>query len=342
MKSLQQHPAWYGAVMGTGGLALALSAESSTWQLAWLEWLARIGLVMTSVLAVILLPRYIARLRDRSELASELGDPGHGASLSTLPAGLLVSSIVWSKIGAPWLGTGIGLGVAAVLLVLGVVIAIVLGISWSSLILRATPGLEAVNGTWLIPPVMNLIVAVAIAPFVVAIPAWSTGLVLLAFAFFGIGLVLFLAMFTLLIARLALRAPFPPPLAPSLWIPLAPAGMIGVALIRVQQAAEAAGVPGFTGTTLGVAVATMFVGLGFWWAAFAYVEFRRLRKAGAAVHPGWWGLVFPMGAMTISIIVIGSTVGSVVVNVLGAIATAVLVLVWLAVASATAKLSRKS
>jgi C4-dicarboxylate transporter/malic acid transport protein len=336
-----RHPAWYGSVMGTGALSLALAAQAATWDADWLSWLAAAALVLSSVLAIVLLPRYLRRFGDRLALATEVADPAAGAMLATLPAGVLVLATGWGRVGATLVPEGAALWVAGLLLVVGAVLAVAMGLLWSSAILRATPGLEGVNGGWLIPPVMNLLVPLALTPLIIANPSAAPVLVLVGFAFYGIGLLLFLAMLTLLIARLALRDPLPAGMAPSLWIPLAPAGILGLALLRLQQAAEAAGVPGFTGATAGLIVSAMGIGFGLWWAAFAALELRRLRSTGGPpVHPGWWGFVFPIGAMTLSIATVGTATGIVVVQVLGAGATAVLAFVWALVALRTAGMAR--
>jgi C4-dicarboxylate transporter/malic acid transport protein len=336
-----RHPAWYGSVMGTGALALALAAQGATWGAAWLDWLAAGALVLASLLAIVLLPRYARRFSDRVALATELADPAAGAMLATLPAGLLVLATGWGRVGSELVPTGAALWIAGILLVIGAVLAVVMGTLWSAAILRATPGLEGVNGGWLIPPVMNLLVPLALAPLIVANPSAAAVLVLVGFAFYGIGILLFLAMLTLLVARLALRDPLPAGMAPSLWIPLAPAGMMGLALLRLQQAAEGAGVPGFTGTTAGIVVSAMGIGFGLWWAVFAGLELRRIRAAGGPpVHPGWWGFVFPIGAMTLSIAAMGSVTDIVAVQVLGAAATVVLALVWALVAVRTVRMVR--
>ena len=336
-----RHPAWYGSVMGTGALSLALAAQSTTWDAEWLSWLAAAALVLATILAVVLLPRYVRRFGDRLALATEVADPAAGAMLATLPAGVLVLATGWGRVGPAMVPTGAALWIAGVLLVIGVILAVAMGVLWSAAILRATPGLEGVNGGWLIPPVMNLLVPLALAPLIVANPDAAPVLVLAGFAFYGIGILLFVAMLTLLIARLALRDPLPAAMAPSLWIPLAPAGIMGLALLRLQQAAEEAGVPGFTGSTAGLVVSAMGIGFGLWWALFASLELRRIRAAGGPpVHPGWWGFVFPIGAMTLSIAAVGMTTGIVLVQVIGAAATALLAAVWALVAMRTAAMVR--
>ena len=70
----RSHPAWFGAVMGTGALALSLAYQAEIWQWEWLTTAALVTLGLASLLGVVLLPRYLNRLRDRAELAAELTD----------------------------------------------------------------------------------------------------------------------------------------------------------------------------------------------------------------------------------------------------------------------------
>ena len=241
------HPAWYGAVMGTGALALALAAQSDAWGWDWLDAIAVAMLIVASIMAIVLLPRYLRRLSDRGSLAREIANPAQGPMLATLPAGLLVLASGWGRIGPSFVPTTAALWVDAVLLVIGALLGLALSVIWSASLLQSTPGLEGVNGGWLVPPVMTLLVPLGLAPLIVANPDAAPLLLLIGFAFFGIGTVLFLSMLTLLVARLALRDPLPPAMAPSMWIPLAPAGMIGLALIRLLQAGTQAGVRDFHG-----------------------------------------------------------------------------------------------
>jgi C4-dicarboxylate transporter/malic acid transport protein len=335
------HPAWFGAVMGTGALALALAAQSATWGWAWLSTVAAATLALASVFAVVLLPRYVRRLGDRSALVDEIASPAHGAMLATLPAGLLVLSAGWGRLGPMMIPTTAALWVDGILLALGIVIALLLGLTWSATMLRSAPGLEGVNGGWLIPPVMNLLVPLGLAALIVANPGSAALLLLIGFAFYGIGAILFFAILTLLMARLALRDPLPATMAPSMWIPLAPAGVIGLSLTRLLQAGTEANVPGFGGSPVGIVIATMGIGFGLWWAAFASLELRRLRRSGGApVHPGWWGFVFPVAAMTLSIATVGAATDITAIEVVGLVATIALVILWVYVLARTLRMVR--
>ncbi len=339
MASVQQHPAWFGAVMGTGATAVVLVLQSEAWDLPWLAGVAVAFLLVASLLAIILMPRYARRLARRSELMRELGDPGHGSMLATLPAGLLVLAVAWARVGPEFLPVTAAVWIDIVLAGMGVTLALGIGIAWAHAIASGTHDLAAVNGGWLIPPVMNLIVPLALVPVMLRYPDQAAWLMVVAFAFFGVGTVLFLAMFTLIIARLALRPRQLPQMAPSLWIPLAPAGILGFALLRLLQTGEEVGLPGFSGATAGVIVASMGIGLGLWWALFAGVELLRLRREGGVpVHPGWWGFVFPLAAMTLSMLGVGVAVDSTAILVVSVLATMVLVVVWIVVGLRTVRL----
>jgi hypothetical protein len=76
--------------MGTGVVAVSAAAEAQQWDWPWLEVVAELLLLLASVLAIVLLPRYAARLRDGGGLRAELADVARGPMLATLPAGLLV------------------------------------------------------------------------------------------------------------------------------------------------------------------------------------------------------------------------------------------------------------
>ncbi len=339
----RMHPAWYGAVMGTGALSMALSGEATAFDASWLNSAAVVFLLLTSVLAITLLPRYLRRFRDRSALDSELADPARGPMLATLPAGILVLACGWGRVGPELISTDAALWISAVLLAIGAIGAIVFSLAWITATLNAEPSLETVNGGWMIPPVMNLIVPVGLAAIMPAVPELAPALLLIGFAFYGIGAVLFVVILTMLVTRLILRAPVLPPLAASLWIPLAPCGLVGLAATRLLQSGAQAGVTFVPDIGVGVAIAAMGIGLGLWWTGFALIELRRMHRQGPLpVQPGWWGFVFPVGTMTLSIINVGLVVDEPAVTAVGALSTITLFAVWLIVSIKVVQVSRRA
>lgn len=334
--ALHRHPAWFGSVMGTAGLSLAFTQESDFVFASPLEVISYALLVIASVLALVLLPRYVTRPRDREALAHELADPAHGAMLATFPGGLLVLASAWARVGSEWLGAGVGLTVSAILVIAGAVAAIGLSVVWASVQGRSDVDLAGVNGGWLLPPVVSLLVPLSIAPQMLAHPEQAAWLLALGLAFYGVGAFLFITIFALLIARLALRPPIPHAMSPSLWIPLAPSGILGLALLRLMQAGVETGVLPEGAVTLGIVISAMGIGLGLWWALFAIGDLIRVRRSGGLpFHPGWWGFVFPIAAMQLSLAALGAVLESTVIQVAGLLGFAVLILAWLIVAIRT-------
>lgn len=336
--NIHAHPAWFGSVMGTAGFSLAVASQGDAWDIPALGVLAMILLIIASGLALALWPRYMRRLAREHELRGELADPAHGAMLATFPAGLLVLAVAWGKVGPEFIPASLAIWIDIVLAVIGTVVAFVLSAAWATSIARSGVGLEGVNGGWLIPPVMNLIVPLTLIPVMGFYPAASGTLLVIAGVFYGIGAILFLVMLTLLIARLALRDPVLGPMAPSLWTPLAPAGILGLSLLRIAQSSAASGLLPSGFITVAGLFAAMGIGFGIWWSVFAYLDLRRVRRAKALpYHPGWWGFVFPVAAMSLSITAVGATFSLTWVLLLGAGVTLLLSAVWLHVVARTAK-----
>ncbi len=323
--------------MGTGVLALVISTQGQTWDANWLNSLAAVCLVLASLLGVILLPRYLRRLRDRLALMKEISNPTAGPMLATLPAGLLVLAAAWGRIGPQLVASSTALWIVAILVIAGGLLVIAFSLMWSLAIMQAHLEMNDIHGGWLIPPVMNLLIPVALSPLIAANVDLSGLLLVIGFAFYGLGLVLFLGMFSLFVARMVLGAPFAGPLAPGLWIPLAPAGLIGIAAVRLQQSAAAIQITWLElPSAFGVLMSAVGIGFGLWWSAFALIAFRGIRKTGTApVQPGWWGLVFPIGALSLSIAVLGLSSSITAIEVLGAAGASLLFVCWIVVAKVT-------
>lgn len=299
---LHTQPAWYGSVMGTGAISslLYVTYERVDWPV--FLWGAMTMLWLATVLAVLLWPRYFRRLRKKNELAHEIADPTHGAMLATFPAGLLVLAIAWGNVGPETISSNYALRIAGVLLIVGGLTALIYSPLWASVISRVEVPLAKVNGGWLVPVVMNLLVPIAMVPIIQEFPNQAPILIAIGFGFLGIGSLLFIAVFTLLIVRIATQGSLPSPLVPSLWVPLAPAGVFGIGIIRLFQSGVQAGMINEDLMVLAEIMAAMSVGFGLWWAIFAGIDTRRAVKyGGIPFHLGWWGVVFPVVSMAIAI-----------------------------------------
>jgi tellurite resistance protein TehA-like permease len=315
--------------MATSALAVAFLQQSDYIGGAAFAALANVALVVATILAICLTPLYVLRARNRQALAEEIADPAQGAMLATFPAGILVYAAAWGTVGAAWLGADLALVVCAALLVIGIVLGVALSIAWASMQSGAQLDLVDVNGGWLIPVVMNLIAPLSIAPLIVAHPSQATWLLLVGLAFYGIGTLLFIPMFALLVARLALRPPVPSTMQPTLWIPLAPAGLMGLSLLRLMQAGVEASILPEAAIALGVIVSAMGVGLGLWWALYAFGRLIRVRRAGGLPFlPGWWGFVFPIAGLSLSLGALADQLADAPVDAASFLLFVILVIAW--------------
>lgn len=334
LPELHQQPAWFGAVMGTGAVAVVAQLQATTLGIGWFTTVAVVVLWIASALAVILWPRYFRRLASRHQLHEEVSDPSHGAMLATVPAGLLVLAVAWGSVGSEAISELAAMWVNGVLTVIGTIIALVYSAFWAASISAREVPLPRINGGWLIPVVMTLLVPVALIPQIHYSPEFALPLLAVSLLFLGIGLLLFVAVFSLLVVRLATQEPLPPPMSPSLWIPLAPAGIFGVAIIRLTQSAINQNFVGSDFLYLALALSLMGIGFGLWWAVIALFDLRRAhRVSGIPFHMGWWGFVFPLAAMSLSITLTASALDFTVL--LGVLASIITVAVWLVVSVRT-------
>lgn len=339
-----QHPAWFGAVMGTGVLGVALSSLAAAFDIeaGWLQGVAGVFVLLASLLAVVLAPRYVQRLLPggRQRLQQELRDPAAGALLATAPGGLLVLAAAWPRVLGDWLGDP-AFAVGAVLVAAGAVLAVLLGLAWAYAIADAhEPRLHHVNGGWFVPPAVNVLVPLAIAPYLARVgEGWRSELFGVGLLFWGAGTLLFLVVLPLLVARIALQPMAPPATAPSHFIPLAPAGIAGAAAISLVAAAEQVGLVEAAVVSGAAIVATALAGFGLWYSVLALMFLRRARKDGAApFHPGWWGFVFPLGAMAVGLALLSQAWDSMSMAWLGLAYAAAGLLAWAVVAANSLRL----
>lgn len=325
--------------MGTAVLAVITAANpgSSEWMQPVWDVLAVVFLAVATALALVFLAMYAARwIAHRDAALADLRNPVLGPLIGTVPGGLLVLSAAYSAAGPLLVGDDLARGVATALLALGAPLAIVVGVVWAEEVVDNAPiPLDAVTGTWFLPPVIAVLVPLAGAPLVADWPAAATWL-WLGYAFAGAGLLLFVLIAGLVIARLALKGVPPAPLAPAVWIALGPPGAGGVALVRLSQAAEAVGLSTDALRLATVVLATAMLGFAFWWLAFASMVLRRqLSRSRIPYTPAWWAWTFPLGAMTSLTLLLGVQWGSSAVEVVGVVLLLGTLTVWTVVAART-------
>ncbi len=301
------HPGWYGAVMGTA--IVGIIAYQDPGQVAGLGDLARaFGVAMVAlaaVLAVLLGLPYVARWIQHPDAArQDLASPVAGALYGTFPGGILVLAVgiatVGPSIGAP----GDVAFTVAILAALGLVLAFAVSVLFAHLLFVTHPvGPELANGAWFIPPVVNIVVPLALLPLMPHVGREDAAALLFgAYAFWGMGFVLFVLVASLLYDRLIFHPLPAAPLAPSLWIGLGPIGVGSLVLLRTAQAgAPLWGSMAPVVAQLSSLTAAAMWGFGLWWLASAILLLAAyLRRGELPYGLGWWAFTFPLGAYTAS------------------------------------------
>jgi C4-dicarboxylate transporter/malic acid transport protein len=301
------HPGWFGAVMGTA--IVGIIAYQNPGQIAGLGDLGRaFGVAMvalSAVLAILLGIPYIARWIQHPDAArADLANPVAGALYGTFPGGILVLAVGIATVGPSLGAPGDVTLIVGVLAAIGLVLAFAVSVLFAHLLFMTHPvGPEVSNGAWFIPPVVNIVVPLALLPLVPHVaPSDAALLIFASYAFWGMGFVLFVLVASLLYDRLIFHPLPAAPLAPSLWIGLGPIGVGSLALLRIAQA----GTPlwGTAAPVVGVLsslTAAALWGFGLWWLATAILLLAAyLRRGKLPYGLGWWAFTFPLGAYTAS------------------------------------------
>jgi C4-dicarboxylate transporter/malic acid transport protein len=326
-------PSWGSSVMGTSALAIALLAVGEgTVASSWTTPLARTVLVVALLLGLLVLGATAARwIRHPDAARADLHHPIKGGMTATGAGALLTLAVAVGRVGPGFLPAPIIEPAVAVLAVSGAVLALLIGWEFLAEVFTSQESVLAqVSGAWFVPPVVTIIVPLAMLPLVVAHPGAAPDLLALAWAFLGVGAVLYLVVTAALFLR-SVSHPLPPAgLAPTLFIGMGPAGLLGLDLVRLAQVSVQVGLADAWLVTAVLPAATMLWGFGLWWMVSALLVLRR----GYAALPfslSYWGFTFPLGAWTIATIVLARAWDSGLLGALGWVAVAALTVLWASV-----------
>lgn len=336
-RTRELHPGWFASVMGTGIVAVTTYNNPGGWSpLAGSAHVIGVGLAVTTyLLAAALLvangARWIAHTR---AAVADFRHPLKGAMHATLPGGLLVAAVMTSVVSPSLFSPAVTTWIIAILGSLGSALALVMGVAFAVVLITGQPPVESVNGGWFIPPVVTIIIPMALAPLVSRVDAGMAGLLVIAsYAFFGMGFLLFLVTLGLVYDRLVLHPLAPAPLAPTVWIGLGPIGISALVPLTLAKAGAGLWPDLAPAVNLVTRLASTAVwGFGLWWLALAVVLLvRYLRTGGVPFHLGWWAFVFPLGAYTAGTITLARAWQSSALEALAAVLYVGLIVAWVAV-----------
>lgn len=337
------HPGWFAAVMGTAILAVATYDNPGNFS-ALLSIAHAAGVVIAAIayaLAAVLIVAYLARWLQHTDAAvADLQHPVMGAVYGTVPGGLLVLAVMTSVIGPSVLPGLIVTAIVAVLAVVGGLLAVAVSVTFAYVLFTGQAQVAMVNGGWFIPPVVTIIIPMALVPLMTHVDAGTSRLFLmLGYALYGTGFMLFLLVMSMLHDRLVLH-PLPgAPMAPSLWIGLGPVGVGALALLSLAHAGAAVfGSSASAVTIVSRLAATALWGFGVWWLAAAIALLVRYLRAGTLPYSlGWWAFTFPLGAFTVATLTLGRAWDTSVIEWFGVLLYVGLVTFWVLVSAGTVR-----
>lgn len=204
--------------------------------------------------------------------------------------------------------------------------------------------LSTMTAAWLLPIVAPIVAAAsgAVVASVLPNPQHALYTIVTSYVLWGIGVPMAMVTLVIYFHRLAMYKLPPREVIVSVFLPLGPMGQGGYAAIQLGKMAlktfpETKTLHPIAGEVLyvlGFAVAIVLWGFGLVWLFFAIASISRSKFP---FNMGWWGFTFPIGVFAISTVTLGEELPSAFFRVLGTIFSICVMLLWLLVASSTAK-----
>ncbi|QYS99599.1 Malate permease [Trichoderma simmonsii] len=337
-------PAWFTVNMGTGIVSILL--HNLPYNGAWLYWISVIVFVLN--LTLFILFTFISALRYLIYPGLFMTMIRHSAVpllLGAFPIALstIVEMIVLVCVPAwgPWT-----IKLAWTLWWIDAAISIII-CYWIPFVIMHTHDIKlaTLSATWLLP-IAAPIVASAIGAVVAEVleneqhALWT---LITSYFLWGTAMPLSLTCLVIFYQRLSMHNLPPPEAIVSMFLPVAPLGQGGYAIMQLGKVAAEVfpktGTLGKMGTHSGeiLYVTGWIVGFIMWANGLAWIFFAlaSISRRKFPFNIGWWGFTFPLGVWAGATIAIGQELPSRFFNVLGTIASVVVTLLWIMVAIGT-------
>lgn len=279
-------PGWFAAVMGTGVLALTTHALSERWPVLECAafFLHLFNVLLFLVLALPWLTRWV---RYREAALATLNHPVQANFYPTFSIALLMLAAE---------GLAFGHDLNLILAVWWVGALLTYGFSFAILyrmFMGEHVALDHVTPAKFIPAVGLVVIPVAGVPLLEHVAGPSRELMLLMNVLgLGAGSLMYLSLLGLMIFRKYLHKPALGMLTPTVWIQLAPLGVIPVSLINLVEYLSLPAALEFARV-----LALLSWGAGVWWVCMALLMTRAAWARGQLPFAlSWWGFIFPLGA----------------------------------------------
>lgn len=279
-------PGWFAAVMGTGALAIASFHFGHTFPLLsyWAWALHFANFLLFIVLAVPWIGRWIFR---REAAMNTLRHPVQAFFYPTFSIALLILAAQATVFHGP---TVLGL----VLWWAGALLTYIFSFVVLYHVFRGEHvALDHVTPGMYIPPVGLVVIPMAGGPLLVLQPAALVEPALvLNYLGLGAGMGMYVSFLALTLFRFVLHKPLHGVLAPTVWIQLAPIGVIVISLLNLVDQT-----PAISNFDAFLVLALLLWGFGVWWTLMCLLLTAAARRAGQLPFAlSWWAFTFPLGA----------------------------------------------
>jgi C4-dicarboxylate transporter/malic acid transport protein len=312
-------PGWFAAVMGTGVLAITTHALAGQWSL-----LAPIAMALhyfNLLLFVVLSLPWLTRWIAHSDAA--LATLKHPVQASFYPT----FSIAMLVIAAQFLAFGPQVDLALLFWLPGALLTFVFSFAvLYSMFSGEHVGLEHVTPAKFIPAVGLVVIPIAGGPLLAHLQGTAHELALFANIFgLGAGMLMYVGLLSLTIQRKYLAKPAFGILTPTVWIHLAPIGVIPVSLLNLVEQ-----LPFPVHSGVFIVIGLLFWGFGVWWVVMAsLLTLAARRREMLPFALSWWGFTFPLGAFVVSSFRLSRLSGIESVGWIGTAAWGLLLALWL-------------
>ncbi len=279
MRTKEFNISWFATILGTGGVALASQPFFPVLTLALTYILTPIFLFLNII--------WLAKIvMHGSVVKREIQHLVLGNFYPLQPISAVTLAILYQKLSIPFLDI-------ALLAYGGVLILLMVFYLSYHFFVNVTPQLHQINGGWFIPPVSTILVTNAILQY----PPDET-LFAISLIYFGMGMMLFLFIATILFLRLVSHKLPSTELAPTNFIILAPIGILIVDTLTISH---------YTDTLFGVktfvSASTLSIslwGFGLWALVVNLMILIKYVNRSFPFFLGWWSYVFPTAAFALA------------------------------------------
>ncbi|KAF2733571.1 hypothetical protein EJ04DRAFT_438699 [Polyplosphaeria fusca] len=340
-------PSWFAATMGTGIVSIILHSFSEAYPshhgalriLSIIFFIVNVALF--SLFLVVSILRYTLYPATWSLM---IRHPVQSLFLGTFPMGFATIINMFALVCVPaWGDASANICWAMWWIDAVISVACCFGLPFQMMTVHKNAH-ETMTAVWLLPIVSPIVAAASGAVVASILPRSDHALwaIITSLVLWGTGVPLALAVLVMYFHRLAVHKLPPSEVIVSVFLPLGPLGQGGYGIMKLGGQAMKTfplektlhPMAGDILFVLGFSVAIIMWGFGLVWLFFAIASISRSKFP---FNMGWWGFTFPIGVYTMSTLLIAEELPSEFFKILGtAFGTSVLLL-WLLVASGTAK-----